>query len=144
MSDTAAISQWASMRLAVGAAMFVAYFMYYAAYHFANFRQSERPKLYVQISSFGSKMYLFGAGCLLSINYSQASIYQTIFTYLSMVAVISVILLTIFDTISEKLRICSHILFYFFLVMWYMGIVVDYFKSQNWKWVYDLYRVLFH
>lgn len=131
MSDTAAISQWASMRLAVGAAMFVAYFMYYAAYHFANFMQSERPKLYVQISSFGSKMYFFGAGCLLSINYSQASIYQTIFTYLSMVAVISVILLTIFDTISEKLRIGSHILFYFFLVMWYMGIIVDYFKSQS-------------
>jgi len=100
MGDIAAISQWASIRLAIGAAMFIAYFIFYAAYHFAHFKQGERPKLYVQISNLGSKMYLFGVGCLLSINYSQASIFQAIFTYFTMLSIIFVILLTIFDTIS--------------------------------------------
>ena len=100
MTDTAAISQWVNIRLAVGACMFITYLIFYAAYHFANFKQAEKPKLYVQISKLGSKMYLFGVGCLLSINFLQASIYQTIFTYLTMTAVISIIALTIFDTIS--------------------------------------------
>jgi hypothetical protein len=40
MGDTAAISQWASIRLAVGAAMFITYFIYYAAYHFTNWKQN--------------------------------------------------------------------------------------------------------
>jgi hypothetical protein len=100
MNDQAAISKWASIRLAVGAAMFIAYLVYFVAYHFASFRQHERPKLYVHVSNLGSKIYLFGVGCLLSINYLQASIYQTIFTYFAMMAVVTVIVLTIFEVVS--------------------------------------------
>ena len=100
MSDIAAISQWASIRLAIGASMFITYLLFYAAYHFASIKQVERPKLYMQISNLGSKMYLFGVGCLLSINFIQASIYQTIFTYFTMMAVLAIILFTIFDSVS--------------------------------------------
>ena len=37
---TASIAQWASIRLAVGAAMFLTYFFFYSAYLFAQLRQS--------------------------------------------------------------------------------------------------------
>jgi hypothetical protein len=83
------------------------------------------------MSNLGSKMYLFGVGCLLSINYIQASIYQAIFTYFTMVAIILIIVLTLIDTLGEKLRIIMNIVFYFLLVMWYMGIIIDYYKLQN-------------
>lgn len=39
MATTASIEEWASIRLAVGAAMFMTYFMFYIAYYFAQFKQ---------------------------------------------------------------------------------------------------------
>lgn len=100
MVNTASISQWASIRLAVGAAMFITYLIFYMAYYFAQFKQNERPKLFVQISDLGSKMYLYGIGCLLSLNYMQTGLFQVIFSYLTMIAVICVIILTVIDSIS--------------------------------------------
>ncbi len=40
MNNTASISQWASIRLAVGAAMFITYTIFYAAYYFSQFQQN--------------------------------------------------------------------------------------------------------
>lgn len=100
ISSVAPISQWASIRLAVGAAMFITYFVFYAAYYFAQFKQMDRPKLYVQMSDLGLKMYLYGIGCLLSLNYFQAGLFQAIFAYLTMIAIILVLVLTIIDSIS--------------------------------------------
>lgn len=100
MSSAAPISHWAALRLAVGAAMFITYTIFYAAYYFAQFKQSDRPKLYVQMSDLGLKMYLYGIGCLLSLNYMQAGLFQAIFAYLTMIPIILVIILTIIDSIS--------------------------------------------
>ncbi len=137
MSDTAAISSWASIRLAVGSAMFITYAIFYAAYHFASFKQHDKPKVYVQITNLASKMYLFGVGCLLSLNYSQASIYQAIFTYFTMAAVIFVIVLTMIESSSDKLKVGANIVFYLLLVMWYMGIIIDYYKTLSSNWGVD-------
>lgn len=131
MSNTAAISSWASIRLAVGSAMFITYSIFYTAYHFASFKQHDKPKVYVQITNLATKMYLFGVGCLLSLNYSQASIYQAIFTYFTMAAVIFVIVLTIIESSSDKLKVGANIVFYLLLVMWYMGIIIDYYKTLS-------------
>lgn len=131
MSDTASISDWASIRLAVGAALFITYFIFYLAYYFATFKQSERPKLYIQINDLASKMYLYGIGCLLSINYLQTGIFHVLFAYLTMITVVLVLVMTIIDSIGEKLRVGANILFYTFLSVWYIGIVIDYFGTES-------------
>ena len=99
-STVATISRWASIRLAVGAAMFITYFIFYAAYYYAQFKQKDRPKLYVQISDLGLKMYLYGIACLLSLNYMQAGLFQAIFAYLTLITIVLVLILTIIDSIS--------------------------------------------
>ena len=83
------------------------------------------------MSDLASKMYLYGIGCLLSMNYLQSGIFQVIFAYLIMVVVVLVLLLSIIDSIGEKLRICANILFYSLLAIWYVGIIIDYFKNQS-------------
>lgn len=99
-SSTASINLWATIRQAVGGAMFITYLLFYAAYYFAQFKQNERPKLYAHITDLGLKMYLYGIACLLSINYMQTGVFQVIFSYLTMIAVIFVLVLTIIDSIS--------------------------------------------
>lgn len=83
------------------------------------------------MSDLASKMYLYGIGCLLSMNYLQSGIFQVIFAYLIMVVVVLVLLLSIIDSIGEKLRIGANILFYSMLAVWYVGIIIDYFKNQT-------------
>ena len=83
------------------------------------------------MSDLASKMYLYGIGCLLSMNYLQSGIFQVIFAYLIMVVVVLVLLLSIIDSIGEKLRIGANILFYSLLAIWYVGIIIDYFKNQS-------------
>lgn len=83
------------------------------------------------MSDLASKMYLYGIGCLLSMNYLQSGIFQVIFAYLIMVVVVLVLLLSIIDSIGEKLRIGANILFYSLLAVWYAGIIIDYFKNQT-------------
>ena len=83
------------------------------------------------MSDLASKMYLYGIGCLLSMNYLQSGIFQVIFAYLIMIVVVLVLLLSIIDSIGEKLRIGANILFYSLLAIWYVGIIIDYFKNQS-------------
>jgi uncharacterized membrane protein YjfL (UPF0719 family) len=92
----ASISQWGSIRLAVGSAMFITYFLFFCAYWYSNFKQKDRPKSYVQMTSIATKMYLFGMACLLSLNFFQAGVFQTVFSYLTMTSIILVIVFTIF------------------------------------------------
>ena len=47
------------------------------------------------MSDLASKMYLYGIGCLLSMNYLQSGIFQVIFAYLIMIVVVLVLLLSI-------------------------------------------------
>jgi hypothetical protein len=89
--DFASISQWGSIRLAVGASMFITYFLFYCAYWYSSFKQKDKPCLYVQMTSMGSKMYLFGMACLLSMNFYQAGVFQTVFCYLSMLGIILIV-----------------------------------------------------
>jgi hypothetical protein len=132
-NNTASISQWASIRLAVGAAMVITYSLYYAAQHYANFKQNERPKIFVQISDLGSKMYLYGIGCLLSLNFLQSGVFQVVFAYLTMLTIAFVLLVTIIESTGERLRVGSNIIFHLFIAIWYIGIIVDYFKNQSYN-----------
>lgn len=124
----ATVSEWAGIRKAVSAALLITYFVYYAIYYFASFKQHERPKLFVQIEALGAKLYLFGVGCLLSLNYKQASIHQVVFAYFAMMAIILIIFTMVFEMVSEKIRHASHIALYGVYSIWYMGIIIDYYN----------------
>lgn len=76
-------------------------------------------------------MYLYGIGCLLSLNYLQADIFSVLFAYFAMLAIVGVLVLTIIDSISEKLRVGAHIFLYLILAVWYLGIIIDYFRSYS-------------
>jgi hypothetical protein len=90
------ISQWGSIRLAVGSSMFITYFLFYCAYWYSDLKQKDRPRLYVQMTSIATKMYLFGMACLLSMNFFQAGVFQTVFSYLSMVSILLAVGISIF------------------------------------------------
>lgn len=76
-------------------------------------------------------MYLYGVGCLLSINYLQTGIFHALFSYFCMITVVLVLVMTIVDSLGEKLRVGANILFYTFLAVWYIGIIIDYFNTES-------------
>lgn len=76
-------------------------------------------------------MYLFGIGCLMSLNYLQTGIFQVLFSYLTMASVVVVLVFTIIDSFGDKLRIGANILFYIMLSAWYVGIMVDYYQTES-------------
>ena len=131
MTDVASISEWASIRLAVGSALFITYFVFAVAYWYALIKQEEKATVYLNMNDLASKMYLYGLGCLMSLNYYQSSIYMAIFSYFVMCSLIALIVMNVMCAIQESTRTKMYLLFYFLLFMWYMGIMIDFY--QTWK-----------
>ena len=52
------------------------------------------------MSDLASKMYLFGLGALLSLNYYQASIYSAIFTYFTMAVILTLIIINLMSSVA--------------------------------------------
>ncbi len=76
------------------------------------------------MSELGSKMYLFGLGALLSLNYFQTCIYTTIFTYFTMAVILGLILVNIIG-VSEANKSKVYLVLYIIMFMWYVGIMSD-------------------
>lgn len=87
------------------------------------------------MSDLASKMYLFGLGALLSLNYYQGSIYTAIFTYFNMTAIIVLVAANLISSVNESIMTKIYLVFYSLLFMWYMGIMIDYFTT--WKSVWN-------
>lgn len=85
------------------------------------------------MSDLASKMYLFGLGALLSLNYYQGCIYTAIFTYFTMTAILVLVAVNLIDSVTENVRTKIYLVFYGVLFMWYMGIMIDYYVT--WKGV---------
>ena len=79
-----------------------------------------------------SKFYLFGLGALLSLNYFQAGVYQTVLIFLTMVALIMLVGAALMpESVDDQKRSIVYIIYYFFLFAWYMGIMIDLFVTYN-------------
>ena len=79
-----------------------------------------------------SKFYLFGLGALLSLNYFQAGVYQTVLIFLTMVALILLVGAALMpESVDDQKRSIVYIIYYFFLFAWYMGIMIDLFVTYN-------------
>lgn len=121
---------WMNVRLAVGAGMFITYLLVYFINWYINFKNN--PKSTYIISELNSKLYLFGIGCLLSCNYQQAGVYQTIMVYVMMVLYVVMAGTALLpDSVDEKKRTLAYMVLYFFLFGWYLGIIIDYFVVTN-------------
>ena len=127
---TASQNNWMSIRLAVGAGMFITYLILYMINWYVSFKNNPKSKFI--ISELNSKLYLYGIGCLLSCNYIQAGIFQAIMVYFMMVLYVVMAGTALLpDSIDEKKRTIGYIVLYFFLFGWYMGIIIDYFVVTN-------------
>lgn len=86
-------NNWVSIRVAVGSALFIAYAVtvvlmqvHYIAYLFVRIKKNR--KAIQTVEELSAKMYLVGLAGLLSMNYYQAGIAQTVFAYLVLVALL--------------------------------------------------------
>jgi hypothetical protein len=78
------------------------------------------------MSEVASKYYLFGLGALLSLNYIQAGIFQSIMIYITMLSFFGIIIASLLhEKIDDKMRSLAYIIYYTMLFLWYLGIVID-------------------
>jgi cbb3-type cytochrome oxidase subunit 3 len=116
-----------NVRLAVGSALIIGTAVFYIAYWFSMF-QTQNKKAYMYMNEVASKYYLFGLGALLSLNYFQAGIFQTVMIFIVMFSFFGVILSALVtEAINDKVRSLMYIMFYTTLFAWYLGIVIDFY-----------------
>jgi CDP-diglyceride synthetase len=118
------------VRLAVGAALIIGSAIFYIAYWFAMFCKDK--KAYIYMSEVASKYYLFGLGALLSLNYAQAGLFQTVMIFMTMVSFMVLVLSAIMpESIDDRKRSILYIVYYLLLFVWYLGIVVDFYVTYK-------------
>ena len=121
---------WMSIRLAVGSGMFITYFLVYAINWYISFKDNKKSVFI--LSELNSKLYLFGIGCLLSLNYYQTGVFQAIMVYFLMLGYVFIAITALLpDSIDEKKRTICYVILYFFLFAWYLGIIIDYFVVMD-------------
>lgn len=68
----------------------------------------------------------------MSLNYAQAGVYQTVLIFLTMVALIILLISCLLpESIDDQKRSYAYIVYYFFLFAWYMGIMIDFFVTYR-------------
>ncbi len=84
------------------------------------------------MNEFATKYYLFGLGAVLSLNYAQAGIFQTVMIYLTLVPFVGVIVFALLpETVGDRKRSIMYIVYYFLLFVWYLGIMIDFFVTYS-------------
>ncbi len=100
MAEQATPDEWVSLRQAIGSALFITFFFYMIPYWYALIKQEEKPIVYINMNDVASKMYLYGLGILMSINYNQSGVFQAVFAYITMVCVAFLIIVNIRSSTS--------------------------------------------
>lgn len=122
---------WISVREAVSAALIIGSGVFYLSYWFAMFRKQGR-RSYIYMNEVANKYYLFGLGALLSLNYAQAGIFQTIMIFVTMITFFGTIASALLpNSIDHNKRSIMFIIFYSSLFIWYLGIIIDFFVTFN-------------
>jgi hypothetical protein len=119
------------VRLAVAAALIIGSAIFYFAYWLSMFNKQDN-RSYIYMSEVASKYYLFGLGALLSLNFMQAGIFQTVMIYITMVTLFGVIAASMMhESVDDRQRSLAYLVFYSALFVWYMGIVIDFYVSYS-------------
>lgn len=131
MSAQEEAQKWMSVRLAVSAALIIGSSVFYVAYWIAMFRKEDK-KSYIYINEVAAKYFLFGLGALMSLNYSQAGIYQTIMSFFTMAAFLGLVATALMpESVDDRKRSIMYIIYYSFLFAWYLGIMIDFFVTYK-------------
>lgn len=84
------------------------------------------------VEELGSKMYIVGIAGLLSMNFYQAGIFQTVMAYIVMVVVVVLFAASVLvERFDDRIRCILFIVFYAINFAWYLGIVIDYFVTAE-------------
>lgn len=122
-----------SVRLAVSAALIAGSIVFYLAYWIAMFRKQDK-KSYIYINEVAAKYFLFGLGAIMSLNYSQAGIYQTVMAFVTMVAFLGLVAVALMpESVDDRKRSIMYIIYYSTLFAWYLGIMIDFFVTYKWN-----------
>lgn len=120
-----------SVRLAVSAALIAGSIVFYLAYWIAMFRKQDK-KSYIYINEVAAKYFLFGLGAIMSLNYSQAGIYQTVMAFVTMVAFLGLVAVALMpESVDDRNRSIMYIVYYSTLFAWYLGIMIDFFVTYK-------------
>ena len=104
--------------------------VYYAVWAYARFKKHR--KVLSNIEELGSKMYILGIAGLLSMNYAQAGILQTIMAFVVMAVTTSLFVASaMVDMIDDRVRCIFFMVFYSLNFAWYLVIIVDYFVASS-------------
>jgi ABC-type proline/glycine betaine transport system permease subunit len=84
------------------------------------------------MSEVASKYYLFGLGALLSLNYIQAGIFQTVMIYVTMLSFFAIIAASLLhEHVDDKMRSLAYLTYYSMLFIWYLGIIIDLYVTES-------------
>lgn len=68
----------------------------------------------------------------MSLNYSQAGIYQTVMAFLTMAAFLGLVASALMpESVDDRKRSILYIVYYSFLFAWYLGIMIDFFVTYK-------------
>jgi len=132
-NDSSKNNHWTSVRLAVGTAMFITYFLHYifigaAFYYEKTFNLSKKHAKILM-----KKIYLFGIGCLISMNYLQSGNWAAIASWFTGFILI-MLHMTILSYEYFKRNNVQNFLwvtYYLFIFVWYLGVMSDFYVMNN-------------
>ena len=117
--------------MAVSAALIIGSAVFYLAYWVAMFRKQDK-KSYIYINEVAAKYFLFGLGAIMSLNYSQAGIFQTVMAYITMVSFLGLVACALMsESVDDRKRSIMYIVYYSSLFAWYLGIMIDFFVTYK-------------
>lgn len=119
------------VRLAVSAALIIGSLVFYVGYWIAMFKKEDK-KSCIYMNEVAAKYYLFGLGALLSLNYYQAGVFQAVLIFMTLVPFMGLVGFALLpEAVDDKKRSVMYIVYYFFLFVWYLGIMIDFFVAYK-------------
>ena len=121
-------SQYADERLAVGCAFFFAAVFHYVVSYSIHFAGKGDKKEFIHVERI---FYLYGLASVLSYNLLQSGVFQAVFSFFTLITFIMIHLPTICPEKFQSLKGWFWIIFYFFMLVWFFGIIVDFYDAYK-------------
>lgn len=120
------VNHYANERIAIGAALFIAYFFHYMLHTSVYLMKKGNPH---ELKEIEKNMFLFGVAAILSCNIFQSGVYQAVLCYFTFVFLLLIHLPVLYTHEVFNSKKYFWLGFYLMLFMWYFGIIVDYYDS---------------
>ena len=125
-ADSDNITLFGNTRIAVGVALFFGMLVHYISTFFIHGKGKGSKEEFIHVERV---FVLFGAACILSFNLIQSGVYQGIFAWFTLITLIFIHLPALGPATFVGARNKFWMAFYFFLWMWYWGIIIDFYDN---------------